>query len=82
MSDEERTIYWDGNDVGRQYAVCPALGGQWMTGCRRLNPRTRQWSGWHRVKSGALPIRKTREEAEADLAAWNRGRKLRPIGQF
>ena len=46
------------------------LGEYYFTGWRSEN------GGFHRVSSPALPVRRTLEEARADLDAWAKKKKL------
>lgn len=78
-TEPEGPIYWDGNDLGKHYAVVPALVDFWMVGRRTLNPHTRRWSSWCFVKSKALPVSKDRAKVEAAFKAWRKRRGLRTL---
>lgn len=62
---------------GNSYWVDHGIGGptsSWMT----LTCRTGATSGGHRVKSPRLPLRHTREDAQADLDAYAQWKGLDP----
>lgn len=67
MAHEKKTAYLD--NKGNRYFVDHGIGGplsSWMTITHKAD---QDWGG-HRVKSPALPLRPTREEAQADLDAY------------